>query len=128
MAQSVKFKFGTFEEYTAADPKDENSLYFTTDSLQLFKGDKEYSKPAKVVDELPGTGVVGETYLLKSDNTVYIYDGTEFKQVTYPLATEMGEVPSDTKVLTEKAVQDAIQTAVEEIEVSGGEITWEPIV
>lgn len=124
---NVKFKFGTFEEYTAADPKDENSLYFTTDTLQLFKGDKEYSKPVELVDELPGTGVIGKTYLLKTDGTEYVYDGTEFKQVTYPLATEMGEVPSDTKILTEKAVQDAIQAAVEEIEVSGGDISWEPI-
>lgn len=127
MAQSVKFKFGTFEEYTAADPKDENSLYFTTDSLQLFKGDKEYTKPLKMVDELPETGVIGESYFVKGDNTVHVYDGTEFKAVTYPLSTTMGEEPSDTKVLTEKAVQDAITKAVESIEVTGGEISWEPI-
>ena len=123
----VRFKLGTFEEYKAIDPKDENVLYFITDTLQHFKGDKEYSKPVELVDELPETGVVGKTYLVKGDGTEHVFDGTTFKQVTYPLATEMGEVPSDTKVLTEKAVQDAIQAAVEEIEVSGGEITWEPI-
>ena len=67
------------------------------------------------------------SYFVKGNNTVHVYDGTEFKAVTYPLSTTMGEEPSDTKVLTEKAVQDAIRKAVESIEVTGGEISWEPI-
>lgn len=126
MAQ-VKFKFGTFDEYTSAEPKEQDALYFTTDTLQLFKGDKEYSKPAKLVDELPESGVVGEVYVVKATGATHVWDGSAFKQISYELTKTVGEVPSDTKVPTEKAVNDAIQSAVEKIEGSGGEITWEPI-
>ena len=46
MAQ-VKFAYGTKARYDALAPKDMDTLYFTTDTLQLFKGTTEYTKSTR---------------------------------------------------------------------------------
>ena len=48
MAQ-VKFAYGTKARYDALAPKDMDTLYFTTDTLQMFKGTTEYTKSTKMV-------------------------------------------------------------------------------
>ena len=49
----VKFAYGTKARYDALSPKDLDTLYFTTDTLQLFKGTTEYTKSTKMVSALP---------------------------------------------------------------------------
>lgn len=126
MANKVGFKFGTYDEYAVSN-KEGTSLFFTTDTLQLFKGDKEYSKPADIVETLPETGIKGKTYLRSTDGTFHVWDGTAYKQISYELATSVSsDAPSDTKIVTEKAVQTAVKEALETVE--AGNVVWEPIV
>ena len=73
MAQ-VKFAYGTKARYDALAPKDMDTLYFTTDTLQLFKGTTEYTKSTKMVSSLPAAGQVqGIIYFRMTDYTCYHY-------------------------------------------------------
>ena len=71
MAQ-VKFAYGTKARYDALAPKDMDTLYFTTDTLQLFKGTTEYTKSTKMVSSLPAAGQVGH-YLFPHDRLHHAY-------------------------------------------------------
>ena len=41
--ENVRFCYGKFEDYNNKK-KDANTLYFTTDSYQIFRGEHEYTK------------------------------------------------------------------------------------
>lgn len=109
--ENVLFRIGTYEQYSGLGQKDDNTLYFISDTCQLFKGDKEYSKPVHFVASLPESGIKGEEYLRTSDSTLHTWDGSKFIQVTFQRATSISSSPSDTKVATEKAVSDAIKAS-----------------
>lgn len=111
MAENVLFRIGTYEQYSALEPKLDNTLYFTSDTLQLFKGSKEYSKPVHIVEELPDSGDLGVEYLRTTDTTLHIWDGAKFAQVVFPKATSISSSPTDEKIATEKAVADAIKAS-----------------
>lgn len=106
---NVTFITGTYSAYAALEVKDQNALYFTTDTHQLFKGSIEYTKSLKSVDELPETGEFGVFYLCKG--ILYIYDTNKFTPVTLEYVTSISSNPVDTKVPTEKAVADAIKNS-----------------
>ena len=40
----VKFNYGTKANFEALEAKDNDTLYFLTDTLQIFKGAVEYTK------------------------------------------------------------------------------------
>ncbi len=116
MASNVLFKYGAFSAYQALEKKDANTLYFTTDTLQLFKGDKEYSKSAKLVASLPDTSQEqGVIYVRTSDYTAHIYDGSEFKQLTRGYAETIGDSVDNTTVPTTKAVKDYVESKIAEV-------------
>ena len=54
----VKFLYGAKANYEALTTKDNNTLYFLTDTLQIFKGTAEYTKSCKMVSSLPQSGQV----------------------------------------------------------------------
>lgn len=45
MANIVKFQSGTYEQYLSLVSKDASTLYFCTDTQQLFKGTVEFTRP-----------------------------------------------------------------------------------
>ena len=47
MAQ-VKFLFGTLDQYKALASKDANSLYFITDTYEIYKGEQVYTRSYEV--------------------------------------------------------------------------------
>ena len=50
---SIQFKAGLYEDYIAISNKDTNTIYFCTDTQQMFVGDTEYTRPVLVGTELP---------------------------------------------------------------------------
>lgn len=110
----VKFSYGTKARYDALTPKDMDTLYFTTDTLQLFKGTTEYTKSAKMVASLPTTGQVqGVIYFRMTDYTMYIYNGTEFVQLNRPVVTQIPGEATDDDIPSTKAVADYVQAKIE---------------
>lgn len=120
MAQ-VKFAYGTKARYDALAPKDMDTLYFTTDTLQLFKGTTEYTKSTKMVSSLPAAGQVqGIIYFRMTDYTMHIWNGVEFVQLNKTTVTQIPKDATNNDIPTTKAVADYVQAKIEAVEQKKG--------
>ena len=110
----VKFSVGTYANYKALEAKDAGTLYFTTDTLQIFKGAKEYTKSCELVSVLPESDQIqGKIYVRTTDFTLHTWNGTEFKPLTKSYATAIPESnATDDTVPTTKAVADYVNAKV----------------
>lgn len=117
MAQ-VKFAYGTKARYDALAPKDMDTLYFTTDTLQMFKGTTEYTKSTKMVSSLPAAGQIqGVIYFRMTDYTMHIWNGTEFIQMNKQTVTQIpANGASDDNLPTTKAVADYVNAKIAAVE------------
>ena len=120
MAQ-VKFAYGTKARYDALAPKDMDTLYFTTDTLQLFKGTTEYTKSTKMVSSLPAAGQVqGIIYFRMTDYTMHIWNCVEFVQLNKTTFTQIPKDATNNDIPTTKAVADYVQAKIEAVEQKKG--------
>lgn len=77
---SILMKAGLYEGYANIAAKDANTIYFCTDTHQMFLGDDEYTKCGGTIATAPksgvaGTGTVGEhgkMYYCTADATLYL--------------------------------------------------------
>ena len=67
----VQFKAGTYSGYSAITTKDDNTLYFCTDTQQLFIGSTEYTRPVK-----SGAGAPASATATNSPDRALYYDTT----------------------------------------------------
>lgn len=117
----VKFAYGTKARYDALSPKDLDTLYFTTDTLQLFKGTTEYTKSTKMVSALPAAGQVqGVIYFRMTDYTMHIWNGVEFVQLNKKTITQIPADATNDDIPTTKAVADYVQAKIEAVEQKKG--------
>lgn len=113
----IKFRYGTKARYDALSPKDMDTLYFTTDTLQLFKGTAEYTKTCKMVSSLPTTGQIqGIIYFRMTDYSMHIWNGVEFVQLNKATVTQIPTDATDNDVPTTKAVADYVNAKVAAVE------------
>ena len=106
----VLFYYGTKAKYDALETKDSGTLYFLTDTLQLFKGSEEYTKTVKLVSELPATGQLqGVVYVKTTNFTAHVWDGATFHQISQNTVTTIpASGATDDNVPTTKAVADYV--------------------
>lgn len=118
----VKFNYGTKANFEALEAKDNDTLYFLTDTLQIFKGAVEYTKSCKLVSTLPGSGQVqGIVYVRTSDFTLHMFNGTSYIQLNKATVTEIPAADaSDDNVPTTKAVADYVDAKIEGVVGSKG--------
>lgn len=118
----VKFNYGTKANFEALEAKDNDTLYFLTDTLQIFKGAVEYTKSCKLVSTLPGSGQVqGVVYVRTSDFTLHVFNGTSYIQLNKATVTEIPAADaSDDNVPTTKAVADYVDAKIEGVVGSKG--------
>lgn len=89
VGHSVKFKFGTQQEFDAITSKDNDTLYFTTDTLILYQGSKRYSKRTKYGTSSPDgsvEGVEGDLYIQVGGEVAtgvpfWYYNGTSWAEL-----------------------------------------------
>lgn len=115
---SVKFLYGTKANYDALQVKDNDTLYFLTDTLQFFKGTSEYTKSVKNVSALPSSGQIqGVIYFCMTDYTMHIWNGTEFIQMNKQTVTQIpASDATDDNVPTTKAVADYVNAKIASVE------------
>ena len=128
----LSVKYGTKAAYTAIASKDNDALYFCTDTLELYKGSAAYSKAVKFVSALPD----GTTTPI-SENVVYAlptgelqaYDPatSTFKVIGVAKVTTVGPA-SGSGAATDDTVPSAlaVRTAIENAKVSP-EFTGTPL-
>lgn len=108
MAADVGFFYGTKANYNALSSHDSATLYFITDTLQLYKGDDEYTKSTQFVAALPTSGArQGVIYIRSNDFSMWRYTGTSYQQINKGYVTEIpssADDATDNNVPTTKAV------------------------
>ena len=91
--QSVKFLAGLHSAYTSIQTKDLNTVYFCTDTQQLFVGETEYTRPVQHGEALPAEYMPPNSlfYHETEKQLYYSEDGTSWKTVanfyTHPTFT-----------------------------------------
>jgi len=73
----VLFYTATENQFKALSVKDENALYFITDTGELYKGSVRYSFPVKQVTDFPATGESGVIYV-SNVGEAKIWAGTSY--------------------------------------------------
>ena len=110
---NVNFYVGSYDAYSKLAVKNADTLYFTTDTLQIFKGAVEYTKSVKLVSTLPESGQVqGVVYVRTTDFTLHVYNGTAWTQLNKATATSIPEAATDDTVPTTKAVADYVNDKI----------------
>ncbi len=109
---------GTQAAYDALQAKDENKLYFCTDSGKIYKGTVDFSNSVVFAATKPEKPVVGKVYVLADTNTVEVYNGTAWTVVSYPTSTTISDASTNVQVASAKAVFDFVTEKI--AEVTGG--------
>lgn len=74
----VQFFKTTQAAFTQLSPKNQNALYFVTDSKRLYKGDIPFSFPVVTVEgDFPVTGEAGVLYV-KTDGSAKVWNGASY--------------------------------------------------
>lgn len=108
--------------YDALDTKNNNLLYFCTDTQKLYKGAIDFTNNMIAAATKPTIPVVGKIYFLADTETVEAYINGEWKVISYPVATSVDLTSDDMHIASAKAVYDAIQKAVGDITGGGAVI------
>ena len=121
---NVSFYYGTKANFNSLQTKSADTLYFITDTLQLFKGEDEYTKQMEFASQLPVNGEArqGVLYVLASDFSAYRYTGSAYQKLFLGYAQQIPESsPTHDNVPTTKAVADYVNAKIESITgVQGG--------
>ena len=129
---NVNFAYGVKSNYDKLTTKDANTLYFITDTRQIFKGTDEYTKSCKLVSFLPTAGQIqGILYVRMTDYTFHIWNGTEYVQLNRPVVTAIPNAnPTDDDLPTTKAVADYVNAKIAGVEGKEGlfvtDVTYSP--
>ena len=106
---AVKFKAGLLKNLLVN--RNADTLYFVTDTRQLYKGNDLYSDPIRVLSSEPEAPLAGVLYII--NGVVKSYTGSEWVTISLPATTDATS-EADDKVMTAKAVKSAITQAVKD--------------
>lgn len=106
-------KVGTKTSYLAIEEKDNNVLYWCSDTREIYKGSTLYTEPCRIVGSRPVTPAVGVLYI-EASGIVEMYDGTKWNTVALPYMTSGTVSTTSTydQVPTAKVVYDSIIDAI----------------
>lgn len=117
MAQ-VKFVYTDAAKY-GASAKDAGTLYFLSDTKQIFKGAERFSglvcKEVTADPTLPAE--VNTLYINTTDGSVKIYNGTNLTTIVDGYVTAITENGSATDRVSSKAVVDYVNTKIQDLDV-----------
>lgn len=86
MQNKINFKYGSLIDYQQIIPE-ENTLYFLTDTNELYFRREKYSKGIEIVDSIPFEGKPGQIYSCNGELYTYQNDwiqltkNNEFEQL-----------------------------------------------
>ena len=89
----------------------EQAFYLTTDSRELYFGDKLYTEPVRFVPKRETAPAQGVLYILPS-GLGEVYDGSAWKTIIKPTVTKIEAGVTDEQVATAKAVKDYVDNLV----------------
>lgn len=101
----VVFKTGTIDKYNQLPTKDDNTVYFITDTCQLFIGSTEYTRPIKSGSSLPESFTPTNSLFYNTVTKVlYMSSSNSWIEVanfyTHPIFEELTLGPDSNSTLT----------------------------
>lgn len=118
MAQ-VKFIYTDAAKY-GASAKDAGTLYFLSDTKQIFKGAERFSGlvcKEVTADPALGSAEVNTLYINTTDGSVKIYNGTNLTTIVDGYVTSISGDGSATDRVSSKAVVDYVKTKIKDLDV-----------
>lgn len=112
----LNWYFITSAQYKAAESKDSESLYFLSDTKEIYRGADPFTQSVIFYSELPTTPAVGQLYVDSATLEGKTYTGTEWKTVIKPVAdtvTVDGTNPVSGKAVA-AYVTEALKTSAAE--------------
>ena len=108
MDELIKMTRGLQASYDGLGTKDADTLYFCTDSGNVYLGEKQLTD--KVSYTKPQNGVVGTLYV--ENNIGYVWNGSQYVKLLPEVVTTITAVgASENKLVSEKAVVDYVAVA-----------------
>ena len=112
----IKFRTGDLAAYNSLAAKDDNTLYFITDTLQMYKGSELFGKSYQIVDSLPTTGKEGVLYIDRTNKVIKSYENGSWVNALDVKFTVQSEVTVDGKdAVSGEAVAKYVQSAVDNV-------------
>lgn len=117
-----KVKCGTLAKYNenkTANTLDESTLYFLTDTFEIYKGADKYCQPVEVVAEFPTTPAQGKLYINKDTFEAKIWDGTAWIVISPMVSTTIDADTDGNTMATVDAIKSYVAT-----QVADAKLTW----
>ena len=106
-------RYGTQAQYDALTTKNDNYLYFTSDTHKLYKGSVDFTDNLISVSAVPNTGVAGKIYFETSTGCVKAYINNAWEVISYPISQDIdGQNASSYAVPSEAAVVDYVADVI----------------
>ena len=112
---NYKFHYGLQSAYDAkkaAGSLIADHLYFTSDTLQIYKGENLLSKACEMVEAFPATGAQGRIYVHKTTMEAKVWNGTAFEVVSPAVATTLDDSTALGALITAGAVKTYVDGLV----------------
>lgn len=122
MADMVKWAVATKASFAGLGAKDANTIYFLSDTFEIFKGANAYAKGVEAFDGIaarPAVGAEGRLYIDSTNKAGYVYANNAWTQVLAGVATEV--VADSADVVTGGAVKTYVDAQI--ADVTGGALT-----
>lgn len=117
----ISFIAITSTSYAAIAPKDNDALYFLSDTNQIYKGSTLYTGKISLVAAFPAKGEEGVLYILSTTLEGRIWQSGEWATVAKPYTTTVTATSED--LPTSKAVADYVLSQIQAAIGSGGVIS-----
>lgn len=101
-------KAGLQSAYNALQTKDENVLYFCTDTGKMYKGSVDFTESVKVAATKPSTPVDGKVYIIQDAGTVEAYVGGAWHTITPKVNETLDANAKAGELASAKAVYDFV--------------------
>lgn len=114
VANEFKVARGTLAQYTAkktSSQLDADTLYFLTDTNEIYLGQNKYCEPVEVVEDFPESGAQGKLYIHQTTFECKIWDGTEWVTISPSVSTAIEEGTPETNIATVGAIKAYVATA-----------------
>jgi hypothetical protein len=125
----VSYAYTTSTKFALLTEKRSSTLYFLTDTKELYKGDIPFTEAAVMVTELPLTSAGKGKILIKPDFSGYVWSDAESKwvQVLGAVSETLNDTDDFTgKLVSGKAVKDYIASKIDS-EIAAGNINTDNV-
>lgn len=108
----VQFLYGPKQTYEALSVKNDNTLYFLTDTYEIYKGNDLYTRSYEIAESAADVVTAKENYLyvFKKTGQLAIYNGTFYEYLTPPISSNDILGGNENDIPTVGAVKKIIET------------------